>query len=289
MSTSLRPAARARQTLAGLALLGLAGLGLLLIATSVASANLTAGTDVLDVSGQVSVTSLLGSETIPLSGTVTVQRSSAQIQSGIYVIDAEIIAMDLVGTSVTGAIAVVESATLVSPGEIRSLVAAPAKFPASSFFDVFIVVSLPASPTATVTRRNEVPLHLVPMSGGSKVSLSEWPPLGMTYAAVPTPCVPLIPILPQEICVTSLSITITGGPPTATPTATPIASPTPTPDPSVGGIAELAEVAGTPLDAAGSSGGNAGILAGVAVAIAAGVVALGGAAWYARRATAGLG
>ena len=59
MSTSLRPAARARQTLAGLALLGLAGLGLLLIATSVASANLTAGTDVLDVSGQVSVTSLL--------------------------------------------------------------------------------------------------------------------------------------------------------------------------------------------------------------------------------------
>ncbi|MCH7838073.1 MAG: hypothetical protein IIC26_06145, partial [Chloroflexi bacterium] len=140
MSTSLRPAARTRQTLAGLALLGLAGLGLLLIATSVASANLTAGTDVLDVSGQVSVTSLLGSETIPLSGTVTIQRSSAQIQSGIYVIDAEIIAMDLVGTSVTGAIAVVESATLVSPGEIRSLVAAPAKFPASSFFDVFIVV-----------------------------------------------------------------------------------------------------------------------------------------------------
>ena len=279
MSTSLRPAARARQTLAGLALVGLAGLGLLLVATSVASANLTPGTDVLDVSGQVSVTSLLGSETIPLSGTVTIQRSSAQIQ-GVYIIDAEIIAMDLAGTSVTGPIAVVESATLVSTGEIRGLQPAPAKFPASSFFDAFIVVSLPASPTATVTRRNEVPLHLVPMSGGSKVSLSEWPPLGVTYAAVPTPCVPLIPILPQEICVTSLSITITGGPPTATPTATPISSPTPTPDPSVGGIAELAEVAGTPLDAAGSSGGN---VASVAAAIAVGAVALGGAAWYARR------
>ncbi|MCH8901613.1 MAG: hypothetical protein IIC88_04875 [Chloroflexi bacterium] len=276
MSTSLRPAARARQTLAGLALVGLAGLGLLLVATSIASANLTPGTDVLDVSGQVSVTSLLGSETIPLSGTVTIQRSSAQIQ-GVYIIDAEIIAMDLAGTSVTGPIAVVESATLVSPGEIRGLQPAPAKFPASSFFDAFIVVSLPASPTATVTRRNEVPLHLVPMSGGSEVSLSEWPPLGVTYEAVPTPCVPLIPILPQNICVTSLSITITGGPPTATP----IPLPTATPDP-VGGIAELAEVAGTPLEAVGSSGVSTGVLASLAAAMAI-AIALGGAAWYARR------
>ena len=279
MSTSLRPAARARQTLAGLALLGLAGLGLLLVATSVADANLTAGTDVLDVSGQVSVTSLLGSETIPLSGTVTIQRSSAQIQGGVYIIDAEIIAMDLAGTSVTGAIAVVESATLVSSGEIRSLQAAPAKFPASSFFDAFIVVSLPASPTATVTRRNEVPLHLVPMSGGNEVSLSEWPPLGATYEAVPTPCVPLVPILPQNICVTSLSITITSGPPTATPTPLPTSTPGP-----VGGIAELAEVARTPLKATGSSGSGISVVAaGVAVAAAAAAVLLGSAAWYARK------
>ena len=281
MSTSLRPAARARQTLAGLALFGLAGLGLLLVATSVASANLTPGTDVLDVSGQVSVTSLLGSETIPLSGTVTIQRSSAQIQ-GVYIIDAEIIAMDLAGTSVTGPIAVVESATLVSTGEIRGLQPAPAKFPASSFFDAFIVVSLPASPTATVTRRNEVPLHLVPMSGGSEVSLSEWPPLGVTYEAVPTPCVPLIPILPQNICVTSLSITITGGPPIATPTATSTPLPSSTPDP-VGGIAELAEVAGTPLDATASSGSSADVFAGVAVAVVVGAAGLGVAAWYARK------
>ena len=282
MSTSLRPASHARQTLAGLALLGFAGLGLLLATTSIAGANLTAGTDVLDVSGQVSVTSLLGSETIPLTGTVTIQRSSAQIQGGVYIIDAEIIAMDLAGTSVTGEIAVVESATLVSPGEIRGLQPAPAKFPASSFFDTFIVVSLPASPTATVTRRNEVPLHLVPMSSGSEVSLSEWPPLGVTYEAVPTPCVPLIPILPQNICVTSLSITITGGPPIATPTATSTPLPTSTPDP-VGGIAELAEVAGTSLEATGSPGSGTGVVAGVAVVVATGAVGLGGAAWYARR------
>ena len=261
-----------------LALVGIAALR----ATPAAGTILTPGTDLLDVSGQVSVTSLLGSETIPLSGTVTVQRSSAQIQGGVYIIDAEIIAMDLAGTSVTGPIAVVESATLVSAGEIRGLQPAPAKFPASSFFDTFIVVSLPASPTATVTRRNLVPLHLVPMSGGSEVSLSEWPPLGVTYEAVPTPCVPLVPILPQDICVTSLSITITGGPPIATPTATSTPLPTSTPDP-VGGIAELAEVAGTPPEATASSGGNAGVIAGVAVAVAAGAVGLSGAAWYGRR------
>lgn len=259
-----------------LALLGIVALR----ATPAAGTILTPGTDVLDVSGQVSVTSLLGSETIPLSGTVTVQRSSAQILGGGYIIDAEIVAMDLAGTSVTGPIAVVESATLVSPGEIRGLQLAPAKFPASSFFDAFIVVSLPASPTATVTRRNDVPLRLVPMSGGSEVSLSEWPPLGVTYEAVPTPCVPLVPILPQNICVTSMLITITGGPPIPTLTATSTPLPTSTPDP-VGGIAELAEVAGTPLEATASSGDNAG--AGVAVAFAAGAVVLGGAAWYARK------
>ena len=52
---------------------------------------------------------------------------------------------------------------------------------------------------------------------------------------------------------------------------------------SIGGIAELPEVAGTPLDATGSSDGNAGLFAGVIVAVAAGTVALGGAAWYIRR------
>ena len=57
----------------------------------------------------------------------------------------------------------------------------------------------------------------------------------------------------------------------------------PTPDPPVGGIAELPEVAGTPLDATGASGSSAGLLAGVIAAVAAGAVALGGAAWYTRR------
>ncbi len=52
---------------------------------------------------------------------------------------------------------------------------------------------------------------------------------------------------------------------------------------AVGGVAELAEAAGTPLDAPDSSGASTGLIAGVLAAVAAGVVALGGAAWYAKR------
>ena len=48
---------------------------------------------------------------------------------------------------------------------------------------------------------------------------------------------------------------------------------------TVGGVAELPEVAGTPLEAPGSSGTSAGVLA----VIATGVVAIASAAWYARR------
>ena len=47
----------------------------------------------------------------------------------------------------------------------------------------------------------------------------------------------------------------------------------------VGGIAELPDAAGTPLETPGSSGPSAGVVA----AIAAGTVTFGGAAWYARR------
>ena len=50
---------------------------------------------------------------------------------------------------------------------------------------------------------------------------------------------------------------------------------------SVGGLAELAEVAGAPLEAPDSSGTNTGVMAGIAAAI--GAVALVSAAWYARR------
>lgn len=52
----------------------------------------------------------------------------------------------------------------------------------------------------------------------------------------------------------------------------------------VGGIGEQPELAGAPLETGGSSGPGAGVLAGaIAGAVAAGAVALGGVAWYARR------
>ena len=49
----------------------------------------------------------------------------------------------------------------------------------------------------------------------------------------------------------------------------------------VGGIAELPEVAGERVATNGSSGGGMGLLTGVATV--AGLITLGGAAWYARR------
>ncbi len=51
---------------------------------------------------------------------------------------------------------------------------------------------------------------------------------------------------------------------------------------SVGGIAQLPDVANAPLAKPGSSSSSVGLIAGSA-AIAAGLIALGGAAWYARR------
>ena len=52
---------------------------------------------------------------------------------------------------------------------------------------------------------------------------------------------------------------------------------------AVGGIAELPEIDGALLQTSGSSGPSAGVLAGMAVALAMGALTLGGAAWYARR------
>ena len=213
-----------------------------------------AGTDVLDVVGQVSVVSRLGTETISLAGTITIVRGNPQLDGGVEVVSAEIVSLSLAGESVTGPVTVSESPTFASTGEIRSLQPPPDQFPASSFFDVFIEVAVPASPSPTVTLHNEAPLHIVPMSGGSEVSLSRWPPSGVTYRVEPSPCVPLLPSAPKEICVTSLSFTL---------------------DPPVGGIAAPPEPAGTSLETGGMSGVLVGIAAGVA-----GVLALSGAAWW---------
>jgi hypothetical protein len=52
---------------------------------------------------------------------------------------------------------------------------------------------------------------------------------------------------------------------------------------AVGGIAELPEMDGAPLATSGSSGPSGGVLAGTAAALVMAALALGGAAWYARR------
>ena len=52
---------------------------------------------------------------------------------------------------------------------------------------------------------------------------------------------------------------------------------------SVGGITELPEVAGTPLEASDSSGSNTALIVGIVAAFAAVTVTLGGAVWYTRR------
>ena len=216
------------------AVFGLAAslIGASLLLGSTARALPPAGTDILALEAQVTVTSLLGTETVMLNGTVTIQRSDPQLEGGVEVVDTEIVALDLLGTSLTGTVSVTESASLTSSGQIRSLQSPPDQFPASSFFDAFIEVTVPAAPSPTIMRHNEVPLHLVPMSGGSEVPLAEWPPIGVTYQAEPDPCAPLLPQLPAELCVTSLSIVFgeVQPTPTITPTLTPEITPTPTPE-----------------------------------------------------------
>ena len=65
---------------------------------------------------------------------------------------------------------------------------------------------------------------------------------------------------------------------TPTATGTPTNTPTP-PPPPLGGSGVFPDVPG----AGGSSGRNNGVVAGVLAAVTAGALALGGAAWYARR------
>jgi hypothetical protein len=217
-----------------------------------------AGTETMNVTGEVGVSSRLGTETISFSGTFTVQRGDPYNDAGVDVVDTEIISLELEGDSVTGPVTVVLDDEMASLGEIRSL-QSPEMFPASSYFDLFIEVSVPISGgRSSPVIHNEAAIRIVPMAGDQKVSLAAWPPVGVSYEAMLDPCVPLLPDLPAEICVTDVSFEIgsvkTSTPtptfcppevctplPTDTampcpgecpPTATPTVTPTPTPVPS---------------------------------------------------------
>ena len=205
---SLRRAIPAILVPAGL-VLGLLAVGVISLTQSV-SALPPAGSDTFNVTAEVSITSRLGQETIPLDGTFLVERGDPFIdeKTGVEVVNSEITSINLQGESVTGLINVFQNPGLPSTGEIRSQQAPPDQFPADSFFDIFVEVSLPISGPSSPTVHNEVPLHLVPVEEGEEVPLDAWPPIGVTYVASPEACVPLLPALPAEICVESISITV---------------------------------------------------------------------------------
>jgi hypothetical protein len=162
-----------------------------------------AGTDTVNVVGQVSITGRTGQETIGLSGTATIQRATPHTKGSVEASNAELTALNLTGTSVTGPVTVTESPSLVSSGELRSI--SGTEFPATSFFDVFVVVTMPAAPNPTITLHNTIPLDF------NNSSLAGWPPYNAVYTAAHSPCVLLQPAVqnPAQTCITSASMTLT--------------------------------------------------------------------------------
>ncbi|MCH8850480.1 MAG: hypothetical protein IIC89_06620, partial [Chloroflexi bacterium] len=160
--------------------------------------------------------------------------------------------MSLTGVSVTGNVIITESPIETSMGQIRSLQASP-MYPASSFFDIYLIVVIPFSPISRpVILHNEQPLHLEAVG-----NIDAWPPIGATFAGEPNPpngggaepqtyppgqphCtsgLQLLPSLPAKICLDSVSLVVEGSTvptPTDTPTVTPtfcpaeVCTPTPT-------------------------------------------------------------
>lgn len=216
-----------------------------------------AGTDNVWLSGQVSIVSRIGQETVQLTGTATIDRSNPQLQGGVEVVDTEIVAMSLTGQSVTGPVSVAESPTLASTGRIQSKQPPPDQFPASSFFDVLVQVTVPASPGGSVVLHNDVPLRLAPTG-----NIARWPPVGVAYVAAPDPCVPLIPTQPKNICITSASFTFTQ---------------------AVGGETELADRSASATNEREDADGFSGDLPGIGVAAGLGASALAAAALARRR------
>jgi hypothetical protein len=209
----------------------------------------------VDVNGQMSITSRTGTETILLTGTATIQRAAPHMKGSVEAIEAEITALSLTGNSVTGPVTVTESPSLASNGEIRSL--SDGSFPATSFFNVYAVVVVPASPSPSITLHNENDAPLM----FSNQSLNGWPPYNASYTAAPSPCILLQPSIsnPAQICVTGGIITLG--------------------TPGVGGMTELAGIdqEHDVVDSAGAAQRGFGIALGLLLFAATGL-----AGWYAR-------
>ena len=206
-----------------------------------------AGSDTVPVTATVSFTSRLGQETILFSGIVTISRSDPYMNGGVEVVDVELTSLALSGNSITGPVTITPSTSFQSLGEIRS--DQPGQdWPASAYLDVFVEVAAPASPTTTISKHNEVAIQIVPMIGGSPVSISSWPPLAVPWEADLSPCV------------TSLSMLFNGVPSGE----------------EVGGLAELARIGG-------ADAGNPGVAGGYVLAVLGTAIALLGAFWFMRR------
>ncbi len=162
-----------------------------------------AGVDTVNVSGKVSITGRTGQETIALSGTATIQRATPHMKGSVQASNAEITALSLAGTSVTGQVTVTESPSLVSNGELRSI--SGSDFPATSFFDVYAIVTMPAAPNPTITLHNTVPIKF------TNPSLNGWPPYNAVYGATHNPCILLQPSIqnPAQTCITSATMSLT--------------------------------------------------------------------------------
>lgn len=137
-----------------------------------------AGTDTFHAIGQVAVESRKGSETLLVTGTVNVQRGAPYMSGGVEVVDTEIISMNLSGQSRIGQLSIVESPTLASTGRIQSKSPPPADYPASSYFDVFLRVTAPGSPSPTVQLSNTQAWRMTATSNATA-----WPPMTLTYAS----------------------------------------------------------------------------------------------------------
>lgn len=183
-----------------------------------------AGSDIVQVTSTVGFTSRLGQETIPFSGVATISRGDPYMDGGVEVVDLELTSLVMTGSSITGPVTITHSGTLPSLGEIRSDQPGQS-WPASAFLDIFVDVSAPASPADTITVHNEDAIRIIPMFGGSPLSISSWPPSAVPWAADLPSCVSLLPTDPKDVCVTGLSLVLIG-----------------TSSGEVGGLAELASI-----------------------------------------------
>lgn len=200
--------------LLGLVSLALLIAGLVLALPPSAHALPPAGTETLTATGSVSITGRTGNETIAITGTVTIQRATPHMKGSVQASNAEITAMSLAGTSVTGPVTMSESPSQTSNGELRAIMGND--LPATSFFNVYAVVTIPASPNPSITLHNNVPIVF------NNPHISNWPPYNTVYTASPASPILLEPSIqnPAQVKIVSATITVTS--------------------PGVGGVSQLA-------------------------------------------------